>query len=72
MSLEYAFYALLVFTMLREVYFMRQVHKLVNKIMCRSLHEYRLAESVQDRQEPQVRFVDDGPDEDLGALTGIV
>lgn len=50
---------------------MVQVHRLVNKIMCRNLHEYNTAQMVgQPREQPKV--VDDDMHEDLGILQGIM
>lgn len=74
MSLDHAFYAVLAYTICREVFFMFTVHKLVNKLMCRSLHEYRLAESVYQKKDPgQTEFKENEFDrEDMGSLQGII
>jgi hypothetical protein len=73
MTLENAFIALLAFTVCREVYFLWTMNKLVNKLMCRSLHEYNLANTVYqpNKQKEPERF-DESDAEDLGALQGLV
>ena len=74
MSLEQLFVGILGFTVCREIYFLWTINKLVNKLMCRSLHEYRLAESVYKKKEPeQTEYKEDEFDrEDLGSLQGVI
>lgn len=73
MSLEYAFAALLAFTVCRELYFLWTMNKLVNKLMCRSLHEYNLANTVyRTKKEKEPERFDESDAEDLGALQGLV
>lgn len=75
MTLDYPFFALLIFTVVREIYFLWTVNKLVNKLMCRSLHEYNLAESVYKRKKEtsNLAFKEDEFDrEDLGSLSGVI
>ena len=74
MTLEYAFYAVLAYTMLREVFFLRTLHTLVDKIMCRNLHEYELAKTIHKRKEKEAKpqIYDESDAEDLGALQGLV
>lgn len=74
MNLETAFCALLAYTLTREVYFMHTTHKLLNKAMSRSFHEYQLADGINKRVLPKKdNFVyDEGDKEDLGVLTGII
>lgn len=72
MNLEQAFLGLLAFTLIREFWFMRQVNKLVDKIMCKSLHEYELARGINKRKIPQAVEKEEDMYEDLGALQGIV
>ena len=69
MTFEYAFFALLACMMIREIYFMKQIQKLLDKAMSRSHHEYQLAQTV-GKPRAVVAMQEDMP-EDLGALQGI-
>lgn len=70
MSYQVPFYAVLALLLCREFYFMRQINKLVDKIMCKSLYEYKLAQTVGKPREV-VAKIDDELEEDLGSLQGI-
>lgn len=65
---------LLLATIVREIWYTFTVNKLVNKLMCRSLHEYRLAENIYKPKRPdeEIDFSDERDREDLGALSGMV
>jgi predicted permease len=63
---------LLVYIALREVLFLYQVHKLLNKLMSRNYHEYTLSEKYGKLKEPQRIKAETEEPEDLGALEGIV
>lgn len=72
MQLEYVCYGLLIFTLFREMMFMYSMHKMVNKLMCRSLHEYNLANTVYERKDPKPETYDESDREDLGSLQGLI
>ncbi len=72
MSFELGFFGLLIFCFIREAFFMYSTQKLVNKVMCKSFYDYKQAERVGQVDRPQGLAVDDGMEEDLGVLTGIV
>lgn len=60
-------YLLLVYVIVREIFFQYSINKLVNKLMCRNYHEYSVAEKVHQKKEVQKREVFVAP-EDLGVL----
>ncbi len=70
---------LLAYILTREVFFMINTHRLINKLMSRNLHEYELAQTVHRRDNvskksetiSSVQAQEDGLSEDLGALTGM-
>lgn len=63
MIVELALIGIIVF---QQVYYMRQVQKLVDKLMSRSFHEYKVAETVKPREtvkkEVPQEFVPDTSD----------
>lgn len=67
MPFETLFFCLLGFTLLREIHFMIQIHRLVDKLMCRNLHEYNLAKQIGKKRE-KAEPVQDEMAEDLGSL----
>lgn len=71
MTFEYAFFALLGVTFLREAFFMWQMKKLLDRAMSRSYHEYQMATQVGKPKLFERPKVDEDFPEDLGALTGI-
>ena len=72
MQLEYVCYGLLCFTLVREIMYMISMHKMVNKLMCRNLHEYNLANAVYERKQPTQEAYDESDREDLGSLQGLI
>jgi hypothetical protein len=70
LTIETSFLALLAFTLIREIFFLRQVQKLLDRAMSRSYHEYKVAENL-GRDKPMRPRVDDDMPEDLGILQGI-
>jgi len=55
---------LLAFIVAREVIFWTATHKLLNKLMSRSYHEYEMAKTVQDTvKKPEVfKVIEDAED----------
>ena len=49
---------------------MHQIHGLLDKLMCRNLHEYKVAQTI-GQEKPRPMKVDDDIAEDLGVLQGI-
>ncbi len=60
--------ALVGYCLVRECIYLYTTHKLVNKIMSRSFHEYQLANKAGKIEKTKVTSVDNTPDEDLGIL----
>jgi len=58
--------ALLIYCMVREVFFVYTINKLVNKVMSRNYHEYRVANelTIPEPKTPLEEYP-----EDLGQLT---
>ncbi len=59
--------ALLGLLLMQQVYYMRQVQKLIDKLMSRSYHEFVGATKPQAKREIKLPTE---PAEDLGVLTG--
>lgn len=74
MTSEHVFFALIAVIIIREIWYTYTINKLVNKLMCKSLHEYNLAESVYvpRKADEEIDFDDERSREDLGALSSIV
>ena len=79
MSFQTAFFTLLGACMIREAFFMFTVHRLINKLMCRNLHEYELARSVYKRENQKATSretmdlpEDDGLTGDLSTISGML
>ena len=72
MNFENAFYALLCFTLVRELFFMWQTHRLLNKAMSRSYFEHQQAQQMGKVKISRAPPEDNDMEEDLGALQGIV
>lgn len=59
---------LLVYTVVRELFFYHQTNKLLNKLMSRNYHEYQVSEQVEKSFVPKRIKVDGSYNEDLGVL----
>ena len=67
--MEFALAATLLYCVAREIIFIVTVHKLMNKLMSRNYHEYKLAESVGKQPKPVFnRVMDDDLHEDFGSV----
>ena len=63
-------YGLVGYCLLRELFYLYSVQKLVNKLMSRSYYEYNQAVKFEP-QKPQMKFKEEDEVEDLGVLSGI-
>lgn len=58
---------LVVYSVIREVFFLYSTHKLVNKIMSRDYNSYKMAESGPSHEPATFKGIEEEP-EDLGTL----
>lgn len=70
MTIDLVLAALLV---IQNVYFMRQIQRLIDKLMSRSYYDFKQSENLP-KPVDGVRMVlpDESDNEDLGTLTGIL
>ncbi len=60
---------LIAYCLVRECIYLYTTHKLVNKIMSRSFHEYQIANnSGKIVKKPEFIKVDDTPDEEFATI----
>ena len=67
MSQNYIITALLVYTILREILFIFQLNRLVNKLMSRNYQDYQLGNNVTKEKKKVAKRTEEIP-EDLGVL----
>lgn len=60
-------FVLVVYTIAREIFFLYTTHKLINKIMSRNYHEFRMAEIPPAADHATHKMPEEDP-EDLGPL----
>lgn len=58
---------LAVYSVVREVFFIYNVNKLLDKLMSRNYHEYKMAESGPSHEPATYKGIEEDP-EDLGIL----
>lgn len=66
---DHTLFFMMGFIIIEHFFFMWQIHRLLNKAMSRSYHEYQMAENV-GKEKPAPAGPQDMP-EDLGILHGI-
>ena len=62
-------YALLAYTVLRELIFWHQTQKLINKLMSRNFYDYKVTESYRPKEKTAKMPTFNGPPPDLNSLT---
>lgn len=55
------------YIVVREIFFMYTTNKLINKLMSRNYHEYKAAETID--QKPVNQFIQPEDPMDMGALS---
>jgi len=69
MHLEIVVIALLLYTCIREIFFLHSLHVLVNKLMSKHYHEYKTAETVgKQKIKNNLTQIPMEPQEDLGIM----
>ena len=63
---------LLTYIVGREIFYLYTVNKLMNKLMSRNYHEFKMAENVGKTTQPKIQAtLNEEMHEDLGALVNI-